>query len=154
MFVLLPASILVAKIYMYACMNINSVNIDLYTYLYCFHTCCMDLHVCLYEYHILQSYINIYVVSILVTWIYMYVCMSINRFHIVLYTYLCRFHTFCIDLQVCLYEYQSVLNIDLYKNSYYFHTCCMDLQLCLYEYKSFSHSLIYTCVFVYIDLYT
>jgi hypothetical protein len=63
----------------------------------------------------------------------MYVCMSINRFHIVVYPYLCRFHTFCIDLQVCVYEYQSFFNIDLYKCSYCFHTCCIDLHVCLYD---------------------
>ena len=37
------------RIYMYACMSIKSSYIDLYTYLCCFHTFCIDLHACLYD---------------------------------------------------------------------------------------------------------
>ena len=143
---------------MYACMNIDSFNIDLYTYLYCLYTCCMDLHICLYEYHLLfielykyicrfhtccmdfhvcsyeyqsfshgfiymfvllpyllhgftwmlyQSFFNLIcihvcIVSILVAWIYMYVCMN----NIDLHTYLCCFLIVCMDVHVCLYEFQ------------------------------------------------
>ena len=134
--------------------------IELYKYLYCFHTCCMDLHVCLYEYQSFSQsfiyvfvsfhtfctnlhaclyeyqsslaliYIHVCIVSILVAWIYMYVCMNIKSSHIDLYyTCLCCFHNLCIHLHVCLYD------IDLYTCLCCFHTCSMNLHVWLYEYQ-------------------
>ena len=90
--------------------------------------------------------------------VYMYACMNIKSSYIDSYTYLCCFHTFCIDLHVCLYD------IELYKQLCCFHTCCVDLHVCLYEHQQFSHSFIYmfvllpyllhglTCMLVWISI--
>ena len=75
--------------------------IELQKYLCSFHTLhgftCMFVRVSIV---FTQIHIHICVVSILIAWIYMYVCMNINSLHMELFTYLCCFHTFYMDLHV------------------------------------------------------
>ena len=128
----------------------------------CFHTCCIDLlvHVYLYEYQLFFNliYIHVCTISILVAWIYMYVCMNINSFHIALYTYLCCCQTLCIDSHVCsqfsykliyifvlfryfawIYMYARTninsFHMDLYTCLCCLHTFCMHVHICLYGYQ-------------------